>query len=116
MALIVQGDYRSIASDRNLLAADGILRKYFNDMGGPGEGASFFFGLGLGAAKVKFPSGSGETSHQKWWTYVAEVGYEYSPKNNLVFILKGQWRHYAHDNLDYSGWTLQLGVGLPVPW
>jgi len=114
-SILLQASYRTVNDGRRLLAADFIVRHYLCDMRGHGPGAAPFVGLGFGGAEITYPSG-GSTACGKWFTYTAEAGYEYSPGEKLVFALKGQWRRYSHDGLDYSGWSAHFGVGIPLPW
>jgi hypothetical protein len=113
--IVMQVDYRRVGSERHLLAADFILRRYVRNMRRDAWAASPFAGIGAGAAKITFPSG-GMSDDLTWWTWVVEGGYELSPAEGKVVVLKAQWRLFRHGGEDYSGWEVQLGAGLPVPW
>jgi hypothetical protein len=115
-AMILQADYRRVAAGRRLLAADFILRRYASDMREQARGAACFVGLGAGAAEVSIPADDGHETYRTWFSYLIELGYEVSPRDNWVISLKGQWRFYSHRRLDYSGWSLQGGLGIPLPW
>jgi len=114
-AMVLQADYRRVASDRRLLAADFIIRRYLADMKEDVVGTSYFVGLGLGGAEVTFPVGNSSSS-EIWYSYLVEIGSEKSPSEGLVFLLKGQWRQYNHAGRDYSGWSIHFGVGITLPW
>lgn len=114
-AMVLQADYRRVASDRRLLAADFIVRRYLADMKEDVLGTSYFVGFGLGGAEVTFPVGDSSSS-EIWYSYLIEVGSEKSPSENVVFVLKAQWRQYDHQGRDYSGWSVHFGFGIPLPW
>jgi hypothetical protein len=114
-AMVLQGEYRSVDPDRRLLAADFLLRFYAEDMRGEARGASPFAGLGIGGTEISYPE-AGVQRNETWFSLLMEAGYEVSPAENWVLVLKAQWRRYRHDGLDYSGWSAQFGVGIPVPW
>jgi hypothetical protein len=114
-ALVLQGEYRSVDPDRRLLAADFLLRFYAEDMRREARGASPFAGLGIGGTEISYPD-AGVQRSETWFSLLMEAGYEVSPAEDWVLCLKAQWRRYRHDDLDYSGWSTQLGVGIPVPW
>jgi hypothetical protein len=113
--MILQAEYRPVTSDRRLLAADLIFRRYLSDMKREVIGTSYFLGFGVGAAEVTFPVSS-RTSSEIWWTYLAEFGSERSPSEGWTFVFKGQWRLYNHHDRDYSSWSVQFGIGFPLPW
>lgn len=115
-ALVLQAEYRPVASKRRLLAGDLILRRYWRDMRRQARGASFFVGFGAGGAEITFPTSGGASGSDTWYSLIAELGYEHSPRDNWVFVVKGQWRNYQNNNRDYSGWSAHLGIGVPIPW
>ncbi|MFH1841720.1 MAG: hypothetical protein ABIF77_00800 [bacterium] len=115
-AMVWQGSYRSVAEKSHLLAADLLFRRYRTSLRQRSRGNSWFGGLGIGGTEVTFPRANGSRSSDTWFTLVAELGYEYSPRENLLTVLKGQWRRHRHAQLDYSGWSLHFGLGIPLPW
>jgi hypothetical protein len=116
MAVALQADFRPVADERRILAADFILRRYICDMRRQARGASGFVGLGVGAAEITYPGSAGGTKYETGFSYLLELGYEANPRDNLVFQIKGQWRLYSHNDHDYSGWSAQFGLGIPIPW
>ncbi len=113
--MIMQAEYRPVAAERRLLAADLIFRRYLANMKDETIGTSYFVGLGIGAAEVTYPVAS-RTSSEIWWTYLVECGSERSPSDHWTFVLKGQWRIYDHHTRDYSSWSVHFGIGIPLPW
>ena len=113
--MIMQAEYRPVAAERRLLAADLIFRRYLGNMKDETVGTAYFVGLGIGAAEVTYPVGS-RTSSEIWWTYLVEFGSERSPSDHWAFVLKGQWRIYDHHTRDYSSWSVHFGIGIPLPW
>jgi len=115
-AMVWQGGYRSVATNSHLLAADLIFRRYRSSMRQRVRISSWFAGLGIGGTEITFPRANGSSSSDTWFSLVAELGYEYSLRENLLAVLKGQWRRFNHEQLNYSGWSLQFGLGIPLPW
>jgi hypothetical protein len=115
-AMVLQAEYRSVARDRRLLSGDFLLRFYVDDMRLHAQGASPFVGLGIGGTEITFPNESGASGSETWFSMLMEAGYEASPSAGWVITAKAQWRRYRHNDHDYSGWSAQLGVGIPVPW
>jgi hypothetical protein len=115
-AMVWQADYRPIAEDRRLLAGDFILRRYLANMRDEARGRSLFIGLGIGVAEITFPASEGSPTHDTWWSWVVESGIEMSPSDKWVALCKVQWRHYSHNNWNYSGYSVSVGLGIPVPW
>ena len=113
-ALFVQGDHRPIGDHRALTCWDVGFRRYVADMRGDGSCASPFLGLGLGVARATRPSPDGESSN-RGVAYLAEIGYEWSPRAGLVLLAKAQWRLYDRGGLDYSNGAVHVGVGVPFP-
>ena len=111
--LILQADYLPVSDkDQYLLSADIVFRKYFQDMRKPDAKGSTFVGLGFGASKAQLNA----KSRDKYWSWLAEVGREWTVKQKYVFWVKGQYRHYSHGAINYSNMALQLGMGIPLPW
>ncbi len=115
-AMVLQAEYRSVDEERRLLSGDFVLRFYADDMRLHAQGASPFVGLGIGGTEITFPNESGASNSETWFSMLMEAGYEISPGPGWVIAAKGQWRRYRHNGHDFSGWTAQLGVGIPVPW
>lgn len=113
--MVLQVEYRPVESDRSLLAADLVFRRYLANMKDEVIGTSYFLGLGIGAAEVTFPSES-HTASEIWWTYLVEFGSERSPSVGWTFVVKGQWRFFDHNDRNYSSWSAQFGIGFPLPW
>jgi len=110
---IIQADYLPVSGDdQYILSADAVFRKYFQDMRDPDALGSTFFGLGIGASKAQISS----SYRQKYWSWLAEVGREWTLKEKYVFWIKGQYRHYNHGGFNYSNATIQVGAGIPLPW
>ncbi len=110
---ILQADYLPVADDdRYILSADGVFRKYFQDMREPDASGSTFLGLGIGASKVQLST----STRQKYWSWLAEAGHEWTLRDKYVFWIKAQYRHYSHGGYNYSNLTVQLGAGIPLPW
>lgn len=118
-ALLVQGEYQPVGTDQSLLSADLVARKYFQNMRQTGNQTtsfhSTFVGLGVGASRAMLPPGAGAT-RQKYWSWLVEMGGEWSLGRRYVIWLKGQYRHYDHGGFNYSGAAIQVGAGLPLPW
>ena len=111
--LILQADYIPISSgDRFLLSADLLFRRYFQEMRGDEAPGSTFFGLGLGASKAQLTA----TTRGKYWSWIAELGREWTVLDKYAFWVKIQYRHYSFRQIDYSNLTAQLAVALPLPW
>ena len=48
--------------------------------------------------------------------FLLELGQEWKfRRDNLVFV-KGQARYYSFGGYNFSTWSLQAGVGVPLPW
>jgi hypothetical protein len=136
--LVVHGEYRDIAPDRNILTADLLLRRYVGGAPRRGGGAVLFVGAGGGLALVGFPvpvatddgEGEGEDgtkqaetappetrrAEERYFSFVAELGYERDLAAGVALIWKGQWRNYIWSSRDYSNWSFHVQLGIPFPW
>ena len=110
--LVVQGDWRSVSRDRRLLSLGLVLRRYLDDRRAAVAGASPFIGAGLGVAQGNSP----DLAPVRSWLWLAEAGWETSPSPATVLFLRIELHAWRGGGLDYSGWSLQLGAGVPVPW
>lgn len=115
-ALVLQGDWRSISRDRRLFGLAMLLRRYVRDRRVAVVGASPFLGVGLGGAEGTFPSADPAAAAVRSWLWLAEAGWESSPNATSLFFARIQWHLWRRGALDYSGWSLQFGAGVPIPW
>ncbi len=115
-ALVLQGDWRSISRDRRLFGIAMLLRRYVRDRRLEVAGSSPFFGIGLGGAEGTIPSADPAAAGVRSWIWLGEVGWESSPDASSLFFSRFQWHIWQRGDLDYSGWSLQLGAGVPIPW
>lgn len=113
--LCMQIDYQKVSEDESILSGDFIIRKYLEDMRDPKNTASTFAGLGFGASRVVLPPGSSGAGN-KYWSFLAEVGREWTVRETYLFVIKAQYRHYDYSGYNYSNWAFQVGVGIPLPW
>ncbi len=111
----LQIDYQEIDQEQDILSADLVFRKYFQEIEDPSTGGSTFLGLGIGASRVRLPSGLGGAGN-KYWSWLAEAGREWPLKTKYLLWVKAQYRHYDFGGANYSNWTLQAGAGIPLPW
>lgn len=120
-SLVLQVDKQG-GGPATILSADVILRHYLQDMRSRDGGRSLFVGLGAGLSHADWVTpasgpmllptrGSADAP-----TFLAEAGMEWNLDPALVLIGKGQYRLYDRDGHDLSGWTLQAGAGLPLPF
>ncbi|MBU0741929.1 hypothetical protein KKG45_03565 [bacterium] len=132
--LVLHGEYRDIAPDRNILTADLVLRRYLVDGHRRSRGTALFAGAGGGLALVGYPvavpagdSAAGEAAadaapqryqrgEQRYYTFLAELGYEQDMTDSIVLLWKAQWRGYIWGSRDYSNWSLHVQIGFPLPW
>jgi hypothetical protein len=113
--LCLQIDFQEIAENQDILSGDLIFRKYLQEITDPESPGSFFLGAGIGASRVHLPAGSSGAGN-KYWSWLLETGREWPLKQKYVFWVKGQYRHYDFSGFDYSNLTLQVGLGMPLPW
>ena len=115
-ALVLQGDWRSISRDRRLFGIAMLLRRYVRDRRLEVAGSSPFLGIGLGGAEGTMPSADPTAAGVRSWLWLAEAGWESSPDAASLFFARLQWHLWQRGALDYSGWSLQFGAGVPIPW
>ncbi len=132
--LVLHGEYRDIAPDRNILTADLVLRRYLVRGHRRDRGSILFAGAGGGLALIGYPravsSGAAaeegeeeasappnyQRSEQRYYSFLAELGYEHDLTDSLVILWKAQWRSYIWSSRDYSNWSLHVQLGIPLPW
>jgi hypothetical protein len=120
-ALVLQVDKQG-GGPATILSGDLILRHYLADMRPLAGGRSWFFGLGAGLSHVDWiiPAASPQESPTSGSadnpSFLAEIGLEWNLDPALVLMGKGQYRLYDRDGHDLSGWSLQAGAGLPLPF
>jgi len=131
--LVLHGEYRDIAPDRNILTFDVVLRRYLVDPSRRGRGAGRFAGAGGGVALAGYPytvaadedeGGETETTtppdvqraEDSYYSFLAELGYERDLAGGLVVVWKAQWRSYIWSARDFSNWTVHVQFGVPLPW
>lgn len=106
----------------SLLSADAVVRHYLGQMRGNDDGRALFVGLGTGLSEAKWarevtepgvdPGHGTETA----FSFLIEFGLEWNLDPALVLVGKGQYRLYNRGGHDLSGWSLQAGAGLPLPF
>jgi len=114
-AMVLQAEYRSVGVDRDLLSADFILRRYEDDMRPARGGGSSFWGLGVGATQATNTSGSTSTA-PRGFSGLLEVGHEWNNEHGVLLFANFQFRFFNHGGLDYTGWSVHCGAGMPVSW
>jgi len=120
MALVLQIDKQG-GGPATILSADAIMRRYLADMRGLEGGRALFVGLGAGLSHASWstpgavdePATGGSADA---FTFLVELGLEWNLDPALVLVNKGQYRLYDRGGHDLSGWTLQIGIGLPFPF
>lgn len=120
MALVLQIDKQG-GGPATILSTDAIARRYLADMRGLEGGRAVFVGLGAGLSHASWstPGAEGEPGtggSADAFTFLAELGLEWNLDPALVLVSKGQYRLYDRGGHDLSGWTLQVGLGLPFPF
>jgi hypothetical protein len=115
-ALVLQGDWRSISRDRRLFGIAMLLRRYVRDRRVEVAGSSPFLGIGMGGGEGTIPSADPAAAGVRSWLWLAEAGWESSPDASSLFFARIQWHIWQRGALDYSGWSLQFGAGVPIPW
>lgn len=118
-ALVLQVDKQG-GGAATILSGDLILRHYLGDMRSLDGGRAWFVGLGAGLSHASWttagvdggPPGGGSADA---FTFLLEAGLEWNLDPALVLVGKGQYRLYDRGGHDLSGWTLQVGFGLPFP-
>ncbi|MHB8080420.1 MAG: hypothetical protein ACYDIE_14350 [Candidatus Krumholzibacteriia bacterium] len=115
-ALVLQGDWRSISRDRRLFGLAMLLRRYVRDRRVEVVGSSPFLGIGLGGGEGTFPAADPAAAGVRSWLWLAEAGWETSPNATSLFFARIQWHIWQRGPLDYTGWSLQFGAGVPIPW
>lgn len=113
--MVLQIDYQQLSDTDEVLAADGILRRYFSDRGRDGTEVRLFLGAGIGGARFSIPRTGGEEV-DKYWCAVAEAGQEWLTRDQWFFFVKAQYRYHLHRHRNYRAISLQAGVGAPWPW
>lgn len=120
MALVLQIDKQG-GGPATIVSGDAVMRRYLADMRGLEGGRAVFIGLGAGISHASWttagadgePATGGSTDA---FTFLAEFGLEWNLDPALVLVGKGQYRLHDRGGHDLSGWTLQMGVGLPFPF
>ncbi len=111
---VIQVDHQSLGENDEVLAIDGIIRRYFGDRGQGSTEVVPFLGLGLGAARFTVPNTDGVVT-DKYFCAVAELGQEWWHDHRWFFLAKAQFRYHLHRDLNYRVWSLQVGAGIPFP-
>jgi hypothetical protein len=114
-AMVLQAEYRSVSGDRDLLSADFILRRYEDDMRPVRGGGSSFWGLGVGATQATY-IGDSTSAAPRGFSGLLEVGHEWNNEHGVLLFADFQFRFFNHGGLDYTGWSVHCGAGMPVSW
>ena len=120
-ALVLQVDKQG-GGPATILSGDVILRHYLADMRDRDAHRAFFVGLGAGISHADWtepatePGEAARPGAADAFTFLAEAGLEWNLDRALVLVGKGQYRLYDRGGHDLSGWSLQAGLGLPLPF
>jgi hypothetical protein len=109
---VLQVDHQNLGGSDEVLALDGIVRRYFGDRGYGSTEVMFFAGAGLGVARFDVPGG-GEDERDRYLCSVVEVGQEWLIDRRGSFFVKGQFRYHLHQGRNYRVWSVQAGAGVP---
>ncbi len=112
---VLQIENQTLGPNMGLLSADGILRRYTDDVRNPENTGSTFVGVGVGATRVDPPAGY-RGSSVKYWSVLLEAGREWQVRREYLLWVRAQYRHYNWAGVDYRNWTLQVGAGMPWPF
>nr|MEE4269094.1 hypothetical protein [Candidatus Krumholzibacteria bacterium] len=113
-AMLLQADYQKVSGENRIFSGDLILRRYLHSLDELQAGASPFVGAGLGASEVELPVGASER-FQKGWSFLLEIGQEWTIQRKSLAFVKAQYRHYKNEGFNFSNWSLQAGLGFALP-
>ncbi len=113
-ALLLQADYQKVSGENRIFSGDLVLRRYLDSLDELQVGASPFMGAGLGASEVELPAGAG-ARFQKGWSFLLEIGQEWTIRQKSLAFVKAQYRHYRNEGYNFSTWSVQAGLGLALP-
>lgn len=124
LGLVLHGEYRSVAQERDLIAAGLVVRRYFSDLQRDAPARTAFVGLGLDIAQISYPgvaaadsaSSSTPAGELRNWSGVLECGWELRPSPRTLVVALLRWRRFVDSGFDYSGWSCHLQAGFPLPW
>jgi hypothetical protein len=124
LGLVLQGEYRSVARGRDLVAAGLVARRYFSDVRRDAPARTAFVGLGLDVAQISYPaaaaadtSAAGAAAGEvRNYSGVLECGWELRPAPGALIVALVRWRRFDYSGFDYSGWSCHLQAGIPIPW
>jgi len=128
--IVLRGEYRDIAPHRNLVVLDCGLRRFVDDADRDDGRPLLFAGVAAGIALASYPVGGGTSvdstgatvtvpprhAEERFFTASVEFGYQWRPLPKVLLSVSAQWRSYIHRPRDYSGWSVHLLAGVPVPW
>jgi len=113
-SLLLQADYQKVSGENRIFSGDLVLRRYLSSLDELQRGASPFVGVGLGASEVELPAGA-SARFQKGWSYLLEIGQEWTIRQKSLAFVKAQYRHYQNEGYNFSSWSVQTGLGFALP-
>jgi hypothetical protein len=112
--MVVQVDYLKVPDGGDILSADLIMRRYFNNRGDRKTEVNMFLGLGSGVSRITRPDPN-DIVNADHWSILVEAGQEWYFKPRFTFFLKGQYRWMINGGLTFRTWSGLVGVGLTWP-
>lgn len=112
--MVVQVDYLKVPDGGDILSADLIMRRYFNNRGDRRTEVNMFLGLGSGVSRITRPNDQ-DIVNADHWSILVEAGQEWWFKPGVNFFLKGQYRWMINGGLTFRTWSGLVGVGLAWP-
>lgn len=112
---VLQVEQQHLGPEDEVLALDGIVRRYFGDRGDGDTEVMRFAGAGAGVARFSVPGTAGAES-DRYLCSVFEVGQEWLVDGRGYFFVKGQFRYHLHRGRNYRVWSVQAGAGIPYPF
>ena len=112
-SFLIQADYQKLSATSRIFSGDFVIRHYFRDLETLNRSSSPFLGFGVGASEVELPAG-GEDRFQKTWSWLLELGQEWTIQDRYLVFAKGQYRRCKEDGYDFTSWSFQAGAGIDL--
>jgi hypothetical protein len=112
--MVVQVDYLKIPEGGDIISADLIMRRYFNNRGDRETEVNIFLGLGSGISDIERPDPD-DVAAGEHWSILAEAGQEWYFKPTHMLFIKAQYRWMINACRTWRTWSIMAGAGIAWP-